>query len=95
MLLFYNMDNNPELYTEKISESHQARQDRLLNARVALERKLLESDIELRPGGMDQHFMIDSKVLDDLTESVTKEDVVFEIGAGIGILTECICDKRS
>lgn len=79
--------------TDTSPDYNSDRQERIRLAKIELMQKLSDFDCELRPDSMDQHFMVDSEVLDDLTEGITKADVVLEIGAGIGILTEEICEK--
>jgi 16S rRNA A1518/A1519 N6-dimethyltransferase RsmA/KsgA/DIM1 with predicted DNA glycosylase/AP lyase activity len=78
---------------DKSKEFDAARQQRIREAKIALEQRLSEADIELRPDSMDQHFMVDTEVLDQLVDGIVKSDTVLEIGAGIGILTEEICER--
>lgn len=41
-----------------------------------------------------QHFLIDKKVLEQIVEAaeITKEDTVIEIGPGLGVLTQELCE---
>ena len=52
-------------------------------------RKILKA-YKVRGGRMDQHFLIDRATLDDIAAAaaLTKDDVVLEIGGGIGNLSE-------
>ncbi len=45
--------------------------------------------------GLGQHFLIDSGALDKIIESaeLTSSDLVFEVGPGLGVLTERLADK--
>ena len=42
-----------------------------------------------------QNFLIDARVLDKITDAagVTKDDVVLEIGPGIGTMTQVLCER--
>lgn len=43
--------------------------------------------------GFGQNFLIEKNVIDSMTEEVSKEDTVVEIGPGLGVLTKELCKK--
>ncbi|MGM0770707.1 MAG: 16S rRNA (adenine(1518)-N(6)/adenine(1519)-N(6))-dimethyltransferase RsmA [Halobacteriota archaeon] len=57
-------------------------------------RKILQK-YGIRGGCHDQHFLIDERILDSITAeaNITEDDVVLEIGGGIGNLTERLLEK--
>ncbi|MEL4304401.1 16S rRNA (adenine(1518)-N(6)/adenine(1519)-N(6))-dimethyltransferase RsmA [Methanococcoides sp. LMO-2] len=57
-------------------------------------RKILQK-YGIRGGCHDQHFLIDERILDSIVEeaNITEDDVVLEIGGGIGNLTERLLEK--
>ena len=57
--------------------------------------ELLEKENIKLNSFLDQHFLIDEKIIDELIKSaqLTKEDIVIEIGAGTGNITKALAEN--
>jgi 16S rRNA (adenine1518-N6/adenine1519-N6)-dimethyltransferase len=57
-------------------------------------RRLRQSGLKARKG-LGQHFLVDKEVLEVITAAaeVTPEDIIVEVGPGLGILTEALARK--
>jgi 16S rRNA (adenine1518-N6/adenine1519-N6)-dimethyltransferase len=61
---------------------------------IQTKRRLRQSGLKARKG-LGQHFLVDKEVLEVITAAaeVTPEDIIVEVGPGLGILTEALARK--
>jgi 16S rRNA (adenine1518-N6/adenine1519-N6)-dimethyltransferase len=61
---------------------------------IQTKRRLRQSGLKARKG-LGQHFLVDKEVLEVITAAaeVTSDDIIVEVGPGLGILTEALARK--
>ena len=58
------------------------------------ETKILMQKYDVKPNKkLGQNFLIDEETLDVITQDITKDDVIIEIGPGLGTLTKKLLEK--